>query len=158
MYEAAEGVDADGALSEGGVSVDFGGEGFEGVVEVHSAEVLGAYEGVEFGPEGVVAGGGGDVVAGGEGVAGVDAYAYAGGVVDLLDDACYMPESEAHVGALPGGVLDDEGDAVGLAQDDVDAVGYEVEAGVGVGFFEVAAWVEVEHGEAEGVAAASFVD
>ena len=57
MYESAEGVDADGALSEGGVPVDFGGEGFEGVVEVHSAEVLGAYEGVEFGPEGVVAGG-----------------------------------------------------------------------------------------------------
>ena len=80
-------------------------------------------------------------------MAGVDADTYAALVVNALDDAGDVFELPAEVGALPSGVLDDGGDAFGLSQGGVHLAGYLVETFLFTYFVEVAAGMEVEHGQ-----------
>ena len=82
-------------------------------------------------------------------MAGVDTYANAAFVVDAFDDAGDVFELPAEVGTLSSGVLDDGGDAFGLSQGGVHLSCYLVEAFLFAYLVEVAARVEIEHGQAE---------
>ena len=99
-----------------------------------------------------------EVVAGGEGVAGVDADTYAALVVDALYDAGDVFKLPAEVGALSGGVLNNGGDAFGLSQGGVHLASYLVEAFLFAYLVEMAAGVEVEHGQSQLLGAFHLVE
>ena len=112
-----------------------------------STEVLEAYDVLEIVEAELVAHLVAEVVAGGKSVACVDTYANAAFVVDALDDAGDVFELPAEVGTLSGGVLDDGGDTFGLSQGGVHLSCYLVEAFLFAYLVEVAARVEIEHGQ-----------
>ena len=131
---------------------------FLAVVEMHGAQVLASYESIELVEGESVAHLVADVVAGGEGVAGVYADAYTALVVHATDDACYLSEGVPEVGALPGGVLYHGAYLHGLAEGEVNLLGYLVEALLLAYLVEVRTRVEVEHGQPQLVAARHLVE
>lgn len=158
MHEAWEELLAEEAVAEGLVAVDMRTDTFLAVVEVDGAKVPEADNVFESLHGGMVAAFGADVVSGGKGVAGVEAYSHAAFVVDAVDDAAEMFETPSEVGTLSGGVLDDGGDPLGKAQGVVDFAGYLVEAFFFADAVEVAARVEVQHGESQLLCPLHFVE
>ena len=149
MHEAREELFVEEAFAQHLVAVHMAACILFAVVEVDSTEILLAYQAVELLEAEHIAHLGREVVAGGEGVAGVYADAHAALVVDACNDAGDVLELPSEVGALSGGVLDDGRHALCLAQCHVHLAGYLVKAFLFAYLVQMAAGVEVEHGEAQ---------
>ena len=135
------------------MTIDSRSESFLGIVEVHASQVVEAYYAVELLPCAGKSFVGGKVVACCIGVAGVYAYAYAALVFYAVYDGGQVCKVVAYVAALSGGVFYDGCYALCVVEGDVYALGYAGYAGVGVYGSQVASGVEVEHRQAQCLAA-----
>ena len=158
--QAAEGVEADVAAADVGVTVEAAAEGGFGVVEVDGVKAGEADDAVEVAEGAAIGAGGADVVAGGVEVAGVEADAEAvGGEADGVEEPGEVLEAMAQRGALPRGVLEEEAD--GLAGDGVEGTTGEVGDAAQAGFVAgslVMSRVEDEPGDGDGGGAAEVED
>lgn len=89
---------------------------------------------------------------------GINADTHARLVLDLVDDIRQVFEPESQVGTLSGRVLDDGRDALRAVEGDIDRLGDAVQALLRRNSVQVAARMEIKTVEAEGLAAAHFVD
>ena len=114
------------------VAIDPGSELALAVVEVEDLEAVEADDRVELTHGLGVIGGVGERVPGGEDVAGVEADAELGVVIDAVDDVGEMLEAAPQVGALAGRRLEAQRHLVvgHLIQQPVQSPGDPVEAGV----------------------------
>ena len=155
LHYLFEEVKTQEAFSYGVVAVYSGAQFLFAVVQVDGTEVGEADFVVELFPDALV--GVFEVIAGGVGVSCVSADSYAGLIGHSVYYASDLPEGESHVGALSGGILDDCGYAAGLFKSQVDALCNAIQALIGCNLLQVAAGVEVEHGQSQLLAALHLI-
>lgn len=139
------------------MQITVGTEGGLAVIHVQGLEILEPHDPVELVHGRGKSFRGAQVVAGGEGVAGIDADADAGLVVNLVDDGAQVLEAAADNVTVAAHVLEDGDDSVGGA---VGAVQLRGDAGRGGGHGVAAGGtrVEVVQLDAEGIAPLQVVD
>ena len=140
------------------MTVDAAAQRFHRIVEVHPSQVLQSDYLVQFGERGVAGRCCAQVVSCGERVAGVDAESDARFVLHTVDDVTQVLETVAEVRTLSGRVLDDGRHAVGLLQCHVDGGGDAVERCFLADFLQVAARMEIQSVEPQGLATLHLVD
>ena len=151
-------VIAGGLFAKGFVAVDVRTDTFLAVVKVYGFKIFGSNLLVKLVESEFVAKFVGYVVACCKGVASVDTYAYAVFVVDAADDACYLCEGVAEIGALSCGVFYHGGYALRLTECEIDFLRNLVETRLGTYLSEVRARVEIEHGEPQLLASCHLVE
>ena len=157
-HEALEKVHAQQSLADAVVAVHARGEWLFGIIQVHGAQVMCSDGLVKLFPGLLVTLFRLQIIAGGVGVAGVDADPHAVFVFYLVDDKGDMLEAEAHIAALPGGVLNYSGNVMCLVQCHVDALRDAPEAIFERNLVEVAARVEVQHVQTQLLAAFHLIE
>ena len=98
-----------------------------------------------------------DIIASGEGVTGVDAVPHPALILHTLNDIGKVLEAVANICALPCGVLNNSRHTLGTFQRIVDAVGHALQTLLLRATLQVATRVEVEHRQAQLLAAVHLI-
>ena len=133
-------------------------ERLQRIVQVHPPQVFQSDDPIQLGECRIASRSGTQVVSGRKRMTGINADTHARLVLDLVDDIRQVFEPESQVGTLSGRVLDDGRDALRAVEGDIDRLGDAVQALLRRNSVQVAARMEIKTIEAEGLAAAHFVD
>lgn len=148
-----EEFDAQISGAEGGVPVEVSAEGAFGIIEVHPAEIFQTDEAVEFGEAFFEAFVVRQVITGGESVTGIDTYAGSVGHAGFFQHIGELFKRVSEIAALTGGIFEDGADAGDFPEGGFHGIGDDLASFSFGNEFEVAAGVEIEHGQSEGGAA-----
>ena len=156
--DVPEALDPQHTLAQRSMTIDMAAEGLQRIVQVHPPQVFQSDDPIQLGECRIASRSGTQVVSGRKRMTGINADTHARLVLDLVDDIRQVFEPESQVGTLSGRVLDDGRDALRAVEGDIDRLGDAVQALLRRNSVQVAARMEIKTIEAEGLAAAHFVD
>ncbi|MNE40862.1 hypothetical protein D3C80_1349080 [compost metagenome] len=128
-----------------------------GIVKMHTAQVVKAHYVAQLFKRLLAILFGTQVVTGGESVAGINTDTDTALVFYTVDDRRQMFKFEPQIAALPGGILDHCGDALGFIQHDVDRLSDPCQAFILIDLHQVAARVEVQQRQPQLLAALHLI-